>query len=347
MKIVHCIFSFNTGGAETMLIDIANEQVKTQDVTIVIVNDSYQQFLLDQLDKRIRLILMRRPAGSHNPLYVLRLNYILWHLHPDVIHVHSVSLLSLIVKAGRGLFFTVHDLNISAKYSGRATCMFAISDAVKDDMGKRCKCPIVTVPNGIVIEKISQRPGKLFENTLKIVQVARLDADKKGQDILIRALADLRQQGVTNVTVDFIGEGKSLVSLQQLTQKLGVTSQIHFLGLKDRNYIYSHLCTYDLMCHPARYEGFGLTVAEAMAAKLPVLVSNEGGPYEIIGQGKYGFAFKMEDVNDCATQIENIYKNYSLALDKTDAACLHMVKNYSVVNMVKKYLKQYEYAHRI
>ena len=41
MKIVHCIFSFNTGGAETMLIDIVNEQIKTQEVTIVIVNHIY------------------------------------------------------------------------------------------------------------------------------------------------------------------------------------------------------------------------------------------------------------------------------------------------------------------
>lgn len=343
MKIVHCIFSFNTGGAETMLIDIANEQVKTEDVTLMIVNDSFQQFLLDQLDKRIGVIFLNRPAGSHNLFYVFRLNYILWCLHPDVIHVHSVSLLSLILaKAGRGLFYTVHALNISAKHSERATCMFAISDAVKDDMGKRCKCPIVTVPNGIAIEKISQRPAKPFMNELKIVQVARLDADKKGQDILIRALADLRQRGVTNVIVDFIGEGKSLASLRQLAQELGVTSQVHFLGLKDRNYIYSNLCTYDLMCHPARYEGFGLTVAEAMAAKLPVLVSDEGGPYEIIRQCKYGFAFKMEDAEDCAAQIEAILKNYPLALQKTDGAYQHVVENYSIAKMVRNYLRQYK-----
>ena len=56
MKIVHCIFSFNTGGAETMLIDIVNEQIKTQEVTIVIVNHIYHKELIAQLDKKIRLI---------------------------------------------------------------------------------------------------------------------------------------------------------------------------------------------------------------------------------------------------------------------------------------------------
>lgn len=52
MKIVHCIFSFNTGGAETMLIDIVNEQIKTQEVTVVIVNHIYHKELIAQLDKK-------------------------------------------------------------------------------------------------------------------------------------------------------------------------------------------------------------------------------------------------------------------------------------------------------
>ena len=96
------------------------------------------------------------------------------------------------------------------------------------------------------------------------------------------------------------------------------------------------------MCHTARYEGFGLTVAEAMAAKLPVLVSDEGGPYEIMGKGKYGYAFKMEDVDDCAKQIEYIYKNYASALQKMEAAYQHVVENYSVARMVQEYLLQYK-----
>ena len=62
------------------------------------------------------------------------------------------------------------------------------------------------------------------------------------------------------------------------------------------------------MFHLVRYEGFGLTVAEAMAANLPVLISDEGGSYEIIGKGKYGYAFKMEDMDGCAKQIEYIIK---------------------------------------
>ncbi len=39
MKILHLVFSLNTGGAENMLIDIVNEQVKTHQIVLVIVNN--------------------------------------------------------------------------------------------------------------------------------------------------------------------------------------------------------------------------------------------------------------------------------------------------------------------
>ena len=89
MKIVHCIFSFNTGGAETMLIDIVNEQIKTQEVTVVIVNHIYHKELIAQLDKKIRLIFIGRKPHSYSILPLLRINWILFRLHPDIIHQHN------------------------------------------------------------------------------------------------------------------------------------------------------------------------------------------------------------------------------------------------------------------
>lgn len=40
MRIVHCIWSFNIGGAESMLVDIVNEQVKNNSVYLIIINES-------------------------------------------------------------------------------------------------------------------------------------------------------------------------------------------------------------------------------------------------------------------------------------------------------------------
>ena len=328
-----------------MLVDIANEQAKADDVTVIVVNDSYQPSLLDQFDKGVKLVLLHRKPGKRGIVPFLRLNLILLRMRPDAVHVHSASLLPVILpKAGHGLFYTVHALNIPMGYSEHVTCMFAISDAVREDMRSRCRCPIVTVPNGIAANKIKVRGKSGLDCGLKIVEVARLDAENKGQDILIEAVAKLRDRGLDNIFVDFIGQGNSLGALQQRVSERGLDDRIRFLGLQSRAYIYAHLCDYDLLCHPARYEGFGLTVAEGMAAGVPVLVSDEGGPFEIIRKGEYGNFFHNGDIDDCASQIARIYEDYAAALNRVETARWYVMENYSVEKMVASYRKQYEKA---
>ena len=344
MRIVHCIWSFCTGGAETMLIDIANEQAKTQQVYVVIVNDLYEQYLIDRLSSEVKVIFIRRKSGSRSPLPFVRLNLTLWKIHPDVVHFHSINLPSAVLrKVSRGLFATVHALQLPLE-AVRRIKLIAISEAVREDVLNRGKFDIKTIPNGIDVDSIAKRPFHNLDGKMRIVQVARLDADKKGQDILIEALALLKQRGITNIEVDFIGTGASMQALETQVKRLGVSDSVHFLGLKDRTYIYSHLKDYDLMCHPARYEGFGLTVAEGMAAMLPILVSDEGGPYEIIEKGKLGTGFKMEDAEDCADKIEHILNNYKEALSFVDAAYEKVVEQYSLKRMVAEYIKYYQSA---
>ena len=345
MKIVHIIYSFNTGGAETMLIDIMNEQVKTEDVTLIIINDSKSDCLIDNIDKRVNIVYLNRIEKSKSIIPLIRLNFILWHMKPQAIHVHNESICAVISPhISRALFLTVHDLRVSMKHVKRAKCLFAISDAVKDDILKRGKYNVKVIPNGINIEQIEKKEYTVASCTEKfrIVQVARLESDKKGQDILIDAISILKERGINNVYADFIGTGSSMEELLKQAQRKGVEEKIGFLGLRDRKYIYRHLKDYDLMCHPSRYEGFGLTVAEGIAAMLPVLVSDEGGPYEIINKGELGYSFRMEDAKDCADRIEYIMDNYGEAINITDKAYEHIKKHYSVERMVKEYIEAYK-----
>lgn len=346
MKIVHCIYSFNTGGTETMLVDILNQQVKTEEVTVIVVNDSFQTYLIGQIDKRVRIVFLHRKPSSRSLRPVLKLNYLLFRLRPDVIHIHSYSMPAIIFPfMGRRLFYTVHALHVPMKYAGRLNCLFAISDAVKQDILSRGSYPVITIPNGIFLQKIVPRERKDIPagGEMRVVQVARLDVDTKGQDILIRALSLLKKKGLTTIRVDFIGEGDSENALKRLVKKLDVENQVRFLGFCDRNYIYQHLQEYDLMCHPARSEGFGLTVAEAMAAELPVLVATGGGPYEITACGKFGYVFENGCVQDCADKIEGIYRNYCSALKCVKEARLHVAENYSLERMVGEYLRAYRF----
>jgi glycosyltransferase involved in cell wall biosynthesis len=82
------------------------------------------------------------------------------------------------------------------------------------------------------------------------------------------------------------------------------------MGNKTREFIYKELKNYHLLVQPSLFEGFGLTVVEGIASKIPVLVSNIDGPMEIIENGKYGFYFKSGDAYSCADKIYDIIINY-------------------------------------
>ncbi len=343
MKIVHCIWSFNTGGAETMLVDIANEQAKTLEVCVLIVNDSFQQYLVDKFSPEVKVVLNHRKPNSRSILPFIRLNRTLRKLRPDVVHLHNAMLAKVVMPwVSRGLFLTVHDLHLPLGGVRRGVKLIAISEAVKEDVLRRGNYDIVVIPNGIDVKAIDKRDLHGLERNMHIVQVARLDVQKKGQDILIDALALLKKRGIENIDIDFIGEGASEQVLKMQVEKLGISDRVHFLGLCDRNYIYKHLKDYDLMCHPSRYEGFGLTVAEGMAAMVPVLVPDNGGPYEIIENGKLGMVFKMGNVEDCADKIEYIYNHYQKLGSLVSQAYKKTCECYSIERMVREYIRFYD-----
>lgn len=342
MKIVHCIFSFNVGGSETMLCDIISRQAHDNDVTLVVVNNDYDSKLLSKFPDNVSIIYLNRNPGSRLPFFIVRLNSLLRKLKPDVINLHSSRLPQIIFGLKDKLWYTVHALNIPMTYSGKLHGIIAISEAVKANIQDKCKCQIKVIPNGIDIDRIDRKTDYSVTDVFKIVQIGRLDHKNKGQDLLIKAIAKLKGEGLGNITVDFIGSGQSEEYLKQLAAELKVADQIRFLGLRDRDYIYSHLKDYDIMCHPSRYEGFGLVVAEGMAAGLPVCVSDLDGPFEIIDEGIFGYPFLSEDADELVLTLKEMVTEYDNCIRVANLAYDHIKANYSIDRMVKDYLAAYE-----
>lgn len=341
MKILHAIFCLNTGGAETMLVDIVNEQCKNNNVFLVIINNKYSEELLSCIDKKVRVYKIQRPEGGRNPLKILNLNYFVLKINPDVIHCHNANIAKLLLCRRKRLFLTVHDTMQSIKYYELYRKIFAISNAVKEYINKsKCFYNVKVIPNGININSVISKNNPLGY-IFRIVQVGRLYTKYKGQDILLKSVSILVKKGIKNISVDFIGEGDSKEYLQNLAKELSIAEYVNFLGLKDREYIYSHLQEYDLLVQPSIYEGFGLTVAEAMAAKVPVLVSNIEGPMEIIASGKYGSYFNVSDYNECALKIEEIQEHYPQYLEIAQIGYTYVSGKYSIQETAKKYLIEY------
>ena len=345
MKILHIVFSFRTGGIETMLVNIANEQASlNQKVYIIVINDNVDTTLADSLSSNVRFICLGKKLGSKNPFYVAKLNFILKKIDPDIVHLHDPGIYKYILLNyyRRKSCVTAHDVCVFPFCNSLKSIkhIFAISNVVKKDIMQKIHLDSTVVLNGIKIDSfkcLKNKPSSLF----KMVVISRLLHEKKGQDILIKALKIVYDKGFENFSLDIIGEGPSKSFLEKLVLDNGLDSKITFLGNKSQDYIFAHLCEYDLSVQPSRYEGFGLTVVEAMAAKVPVLVSANEGPLEIIDNGKYGFYFKNGDVEDCAKMIIKILSN---GIDEklVDEAYNRADTFYNVKNTARVYLENYD-----
>lgn len=345
MKVLHLVYSFRTGGIETMLVNIANEQAKLgHEIFIVVLNDNIDKALLNRLDANVNFICLGKKLGSHSPLCVLKLNYYIARISPDIIHLHYSGIYKLIIlpKFKRKCCVTSHDVCVFpyCKSLIGIKHIFAISNVVKEDLMNKLHLNSELVLNGIDVESF-KHAKKSRTSFFRIVVISRLMHSKKGQDVLIQALGKVFKKGIGNFQLDIIGEGPSLDFLRNLVAENGLSSKINFLGNKSQNYLFEHLCEYDLCVQPSRYEGFGLTVAEAMAAKVPVLVSANEGPLEIIDNGRYGFYFNNGDIDDCARALVNIIS------DGVDACMIESAYNrvktmYNVQNTARTYLHKYE-----
>lgn len=345
MKVVHIIFNLYLGGSETMLLDIMDCQVRQgHDVSLVLINRGHNDTLLSKVNKQINVVNINRPIGSKNPWYYLKLNVALTKLSPDVVHAHNNRSFAMIKKRkGVKYFITIHDTGLEFTYAENADVVCAISKAVQDDVKRRFGVDAELVYNGIKTGEVAVRlTPQVDKREFGMLQISRLVHEKKGQDLLINALALIKERGYDNISLDFVGDGDSKEYLVDLAKRQGVSENVHFLGEKTRGEVYEMIKSYDLLVQPSRNEGFGLTIVEAMAAKVPVLVSRNEGPIEIVDNGRYGTCFENGSVEDCAQHIMEIMTHYDRYDDLArNEAYQRAVKDFDIEKTAERYIEVY------
>lgn len=305
VKIVHLTWGLAVGGAETLLVDIANQQAAAHETWIIVGNQCVDPAIAASLNHSVRLRVLGRPPGSANPWYLIKLGAWLRRINADVIHTHQASFARLKTLISTPMLLTVHNTRLPLNDTIAAfDSVCCISEAVRDEVTQRFpRCRPQVIHNGIDFEAVRVK-ARYGGRPFRIVQVSRLAHQQKGQDLLIRTLRTAVDiLGAAAVGVDFVGAGESLDYLRRLAAEYGVERQCRFLGLQSRAWIYAELQAYDALVQPSRYEGFGLTVVEGIAAGLPVLVSNIEGPMEIIAGGQLGWSFRSENAEDLSRQL--------------------------------------------
>jgi glycosyltransferase involved in cell wall biosynthesis len=332
------MFSLTIGGIETMLIDIVNRQCQKHEVDLIVLNDYYDQRLLDSISSKVRVHLINRQLKTRSYGKIVKMNLLIWRIRPDIINTHNENIAKYIIYPPAPMCRTCHCPGNMIEDHRKYKTIISISKAVQKDIKERLNLPSVVIENGIDCLAFKTTPRN-EDGIFRIVQIGRLNGYVKGQNIMLKAFKQFIDYGIQNVHLDFIGEGDDRQRMVNLAARLNISDYISILGAKDRNYLYEHLHEYDLLVQPSRFEGFGLTVAEAMAAKVPVLVSDIEGPMEIIENGKYGFYFHNGNINACAYSMKEIYQG-KIHTD-VNKNWQHVFDNYDINTTVTNYENLY------
>lgn len=315
MKIVHAIFTFMTGGSETMLADIVNRQCEENSISLIIVKDLVNNDLLKSIDSRVNVFVLGQKGDSKLHFFSIfaKINAIVATIHPDVIHCHDNTLFPFFIRWKRKTCITVHNVFLPILFLKQYRKVFAISKAVQSDVRQRAKINSQVVYNGIEIAEYKPRITYSLDagEEFKIVQLSRLYPQQKGQHIAIEAIHLLKQQyPEIKARLYFIGEGDALSELQTVAEHYHLQNEIVFKGQVDRSWIKNYLHDYHLLIQPSLFEGFGLTVIEGFACGLPVIASNLDGPKEIIEYLKAGLLAEPNNAQDLAGKILEVYNAY-------------------------------------
>jgi glycosyltransferase involved in cell wall biosynthesis len=142
---------------------------------------------------------------------------------------------------------------------------------------------------------------------LQIGMVGRL-APWKGQDVFLRAFTAAFPAGAEQAVVvgeAMFGEQSYAHALRELANELGIGQRVEFTGFRED--IPEVLARLDVLVHASTIpEPFGQVVVEGMAAGLPVVASDGGGPAEIITDAVDGVLSPPGDIEELAAALRRL-----------------------------------------
>lgn len=163
--------------------------------------------------------------------------------------------------------------------------------------------------------------------------VARLDPIKD-HTTLLGAFARFRDK-YPKARLRLIGDGPSRPELERLADELGITESIEFLGA--RQDIPEQMSRFDIFVYATtENEGFGIVLAEAMAAGVPIVATDIGPCSEVLDGGRAGLLVSPKNAASLAEGIERLWMDKGLRAELTSTAICVARERYSIQAAMRK-----------
>jgi glycosyltransferase involved in cell wall biosynthesis len=207
---------------------------------------------------------------------------------------------------------------------------FAISRAIAAEL------PVHSVVVGNPYDDQMFRNLENADRSGDLIFVGRLVSDK-GVDLLLRALAALRQSGIQS-RLTIVGDGPERPALERQAQDLGLSASITFVGQENGSGLAERLNHHRILVVPSRWpEPFGIVALEAIACGCVVVGSAEGGLPEAIGP--CGLTFPNGNEAALAAVLRELLENPQRVAELRSGAGAHLGR-FSRREVAKTYLQE-------
>jgi glycosyltransferase involved in cell wall biosynthesis len=347
VKVVHVHRIRGIGGSErhllTLLPALAERGV---DVALVGLDDPEW----DPVDFYGALHVPATRIPSPRDVDPLLLGRLVRSLHADVVHTHLVHAdvyggVAATLRRARLVSTKHNDDPFRAgafRYVERALAavtdrVVTITDALRRFTVERVGIPaakVETIPYGLDVLPPAwgeNEPDDVPAAARVVLAVGRLTR-QKGIDVAVRALPSLPDDTVLVV----LGEGPERLGLERLARELAVERRVFLLGRVPD--VAAWLRRAAVLVHPARWEGFGLAVLEAMLAGLPVVAARVSSLPELVVDGETGLLVAPDDPAALAAAVTRALDQPRLGR----AGRLRATREFSVERMATRTLALYE-----
>lgn len=350
MKILYVITGLGLGGAEKVVVDLADQMTERgHEVTI-----SYLKgpALVKPKSDKVRLHYLGLESIKNFFFASQKYKKLIKKFKPDIVHAHMVHA-NIFARLNRigcripKLICTAHNSNeggqlrmlayrftnflsnYNTNVSKEATASFIAKKAFTSDN-------LHTVYNGINLSTFQKAEIAIEKDTFNCIAVGRFN-EQKDYPNLLNAIPEVIEK-IPNFHLDIAGEGDLKEEMIKLSEKLNIENFISFLGRRDD--IPELMNNADLFILPSKYEGFGLVVAEAMACSTFVVATDCGGVKEVMG----GNGILVPPKNS-AELAKAILIALSLPQNKIEAnnnqALLHVQQNFDLQKIVTQWEEIY------
>jgi len=359
MKILFVITGLGIGGAERMVLDLADQLfIEGHQIVIAYLTGTARLLPNNSDIKVVPIGVSKSPFGFARGY--LRLRRLIIDFKPEVVHSHMVhaNLLARLVRINVNiprLVCTAHNSNEGGKLRMAAYRLTDFLDDIFTNVSREAveafeakgaapKGRMMVVYNGIDTKKFSpdclQRESvrDLFEvGSDKIILAVGRMVEAKDYPNLLYAFAKVSSR-IESIQLWILGEGPLREYIESLVAELGVSKRVIFLGT--RNDVPDIMRAADVFVLSSAWEGFGLVVAETMATEKVVVATDSGGVNEVVGD--FGFVVPPRNSEALANALEdalNMPLEQAMALGKK--ARQRIIDNFSLDRAKKRWLEIY------